>query len=158
MGKKLTKFITYLLVIALLMQESTMTAMAANNDNDAVKIALQSETDELATLDDEEKESEEDDGKNEGEKDKNEEEGEESGETDSPEKEEPEESNSDEPDLENPDSEEVDSELVYYLLNKWTKYLRHGIINPDKFWRTMPWEEKHHLSNLQKQTAITLNC
>ena len=110
MGKKLTKFITYLLVIALLMQESTMTAMAANNDNNAVKIALQNEIDELATLDDEEKESEEDDGKNEGEKDKNEEEGEESGETDSPEKEEPEVSNSDEPDLESPDSEQADSE------------------------------------------------
>ena len=24
-------------------------------------------------------------------------------------------------------------QLVYYLLNKWTKFLRHGIINPDKF-------------------------
>ena len=110
MGKKLTKFITYLLVIALLMQESTMTAMAANSDNDAVKIASQNETDELETLDDEEKEPEEDDGENEGEKDKNEEEGEEPGETDPSEKEEPEESNSDEPDLENPASEEVDSE------------------------------------------------
>lgn len=31
--------------------------------------------------------------------------------------------------------------LVFYLFNKWTKYFCYAIINPNDFWRTIPWEE-----------------